>query len=555
MGRWVWVACIVALILSACASRQPTLPARPNILLVVFEDLSPRIRALGDPVATTPVLDAFAAEAMQFTAAFTTAGVCAPSRSALITGVHQQTLGTGHMRTRSPVPGLTGGGPIEYDAVPPPAVRAFPELLRAAGYYTSNNGKTDYQFGEPFLIWDDARAPHPWRERDPQQPFFAMVNIMTTHESYLWPTDGASDSPLATLVRQRNLRDLAGKQPVTDPATVPVPPYLPDTPAVRADIARQYDNQHFSERQLARLLAELEEDGLDRNTIVVVTTDHGDGLPRMKRSLYDSGLHVPLLVRFPDGRGAGRRSDALVSFVDLAPTLLSLAGVPVPGYVQGQVAFGPRTAPERRYIYAAMDRHDALPDRQRAVRDRRYKYILNHQPERPFFRRLAFREQLPTMQEIWQAAAAGTAPDSLRRLLEAPRPAEELYDTRRDPDEVRNLAADPAHRKTLERLRAAQLAFLARVGDRAAVPEAEMIAAMWPGLQQPRTAAPKLRVADGQVVLSCATAGAAIGYRIGGTRRWQVYTAPFAVPSGALLEARAQRYGYAVSEQAVLEVP
>lgn len=555
MDRLVWIACMAALALSACASKPSTLPARPNILLVVFEDLSPRIRALGDPVATTPVLDAFAAEAVQFTAAFATSGVCAPSRSALMTGVHQQGLGTGHMRTRSPVPSLKGGGPIEYDAVPPAAVRAFPELLRAAGYYTSNNGKTDYQFGQPFLIWDDVRAAHPWRERDQQQPFFAMVNIMTTHESYLWPTDVASDSPLATFVRQRNVRDLAGKQAVTDPATVSVPPYLPDTPAVRADIARQYDNQHFSERQLARLLQELKEDGLDTRTIVVVTTDHGDGLPRMKRSLYDSGLHVPLLVRFPDGRGAGHRSDRLVSFVDLAPTLLSLAGLPVPGYVQGQVAFGPRAAPERRYVYAALDRHDALPDRQRAVRDRRYKYILNHQPEHPFFRRLAFREQLPTMQEIWRADASGTAPDSLRRLLRAPRPMEELYDTRRDPDEVRNLAADPAHRKTLERLRAAQRSFVARVGDRAAVPEAEMVAAMWPGLQQPQTAAPELRVAGGEVVLSCATAGAAIGYRIAGDRRWEVYTAPFAAPTGSALEVQAQRYGYAVSERAVHRVP
>lgn len=231
---------------------------RPNIVLIMFEDMGPRIGAFGDKIAQTPVLDEFAAQAVRYPNTFTTAGVCAPSRSSLITGVHQQTLGTQHMRTNSPVPQLTGGGPVEYEAVPPPAAKAFPELLRAAGYYTTNDGKTDYQFGNPFTVWDANGPEASWADRKDGQPFFAMFNPQQTHESYIWPEDRESDNPLVNLVTQRNKTELASKVRITDPADVIVPPYLPDTPVVRADIARHYDNIAFAERRVGEIMQKLE---------------------------------------------------------------------------------------------------------------------------------------------------------------------------------------------------------------------------------------------------------------------------------------------------------
>ena len=355
--------------------------ARPNILLIVAEDLGNRVGAFGDIVAQTPAIDALAAEGTRFTNVFAAAGVCAPNRSAIITGVHPQSMGTQHMRTST----------RNYQAVPPPEIKAFPELLRRAGYATANVAKTDYQFGEPFTLWDvnenDFRAPPDlavWRKLPQGQPFFAMINLMSTHESQLATpqTQGAGRYadfiPLVVAQRQQQV------EAVTDPALVTVPPYYPDTPQVRTSIAQHYDNVHFMDGQTAQILANLAADKLHDKTIVIWTTDHGDGLPRAKRSVYDSGLHVPFVVRFPDARGAGGVDTRLVSMVDLAPTILPLAGAALPDFIQGRNVLAPDAQP-RHYVFAGRDRMDNVPDWVRAARDTRYKYIRNKQPDVAYF--------------------------------------------------------------------------------------------------------------------------------------------------------------------------
>lgn len=541
---------------AASSVAQPTagVDARPNFLFVVFEDLSPRIGAYGDTVADTPVLDAFAAQAVLYTHAFTTAGVCAPSRAALMMGLPQQAVGAQHMRTTQGAP-RPGADPLPYLAVPPPHVKAFPELLRAAGYTTTNNFKTDYQLGfglhaGPFTIWDENRAAHPWRGREPGRPFFAMVNIMQTHESYLFdpkqiePDDHPFAPTAIGMVRawQRQAPDR------TDPAAVTVPAFLPDTPEVRRDIARQYDNLHFAERELGRLLDELEQDGLVENTVVVVTSDHGDGLPRAKRSLYDSGLRVPLMVRLPgSGLSRGTRTDELVSFLDLAPTFLSLAGAAVPGWMQGRVFLGEGVGPERGYIHAALDRHDEVPDRQRAVRDARWKYIRNLEPHRPFFRPLGFRDLLGSMRTLWRGHEDGTLPPPVAQYFAADRPSEELYDTWTDPDEVDNLVERSEHAAELARLRRAYDRHAQRVVDGSATEELVMVQHMWGGLEQPSTATPVATAVGSLQSLVCPTEGASIGYRIDGGP-WRLYTRPFEVQAGALVEAKAVRYGFRESD-------
>ena len=252
--------------------------------------MSPRLGAYGDAVARTPILDRFAKESVRYTNAFTTAPVCAPSRAAIITGMYQTAIGAQHMRTTEDrVPELPG----PYLAVPPFYVKAFPEYLRAAGYYTTNRAKTDYQFGVPFTIWDDLGRTAHWRNRpDKSQPFFSVFNIEVTHESQIFPS-----SPART-----------GKPLVTDPATLQVPPYYPDTPLVRQELARMYDNIADMDARVGEILKELEEDGLADNTIVFYWSDHGDGVPRAKRSLYDSGLRVPLMIRWPKSLGIVRGS-------------------------------------------------------------------------------------------------------------------------------------------------------------------------------------------------------------------------------------------------------
>ena len=316
--------------------------------------------------------------------------------------------------------------------MPPFYVKAFPEYLRAAGYYTSNRAKTDYQFGTPFTIWDDLGAQAHWRNRaDKSQPFFSVFNLEITHESRIFPSSPARK----------------GKPLVTDAAKIKVPPYYPDTPAVREELARMYDNIADMDGQVAEILRQLEEDGLADNTIVFYWSDHGDGVPRAKRSLYDSGLRVPLMIRIPPRLGAfaapGTVSDELVSFIDLAPTVLALAGLGVPAHMQGRVLVGPAKGPAPAYVFAARDRMDAEYDMMRSARDARFLYIRNFSPELPYAGHIIYRNQSAIMQEWLRMQAEGELTGPAALWMRTSRPPEELYDVRRDPHQIENIAADP----------------------------------------------------------------------------------------------------------------
>jgi N-sulfoglucosamine sulfohydrolase len=533
----------------AAAAQTPARPpTRPNFVWISTEDMSPRLGAYGDALARTPTLDGLAKQAVRYSNAFTTAPVCAPSRAAIITGVHQNAIGAQHMRTtENRVPELPG----PYLAVPPFNVKAFPEYLRAAGYFTSNRAKTDYQFGEPFTIWDDQGPKAHWRNRrDKSQPFFSVFNIGVTHESQIFPSSPARK----------------GKPLVTDPAKVQVPPYYPDTPLVREELARVYDNIADMDAQVGQILKQLDEDGLSQTTTVFYWSDHGDGVPRAKRSLYDSGLHVPLMIR-GHGLGAGLVSEGLVSFVDLAPTLLALAGLEVPTHMQGRVFAGEKSAPERDYVFAARDRMDIEYDMMRSARDKRFLYIRNFQPELPYAGHVIYRNQSNIMQEWFRLQAAGTLTGPAALWMRTSRPVEELYDTHADPHQVDNLAAKPAHRQTLERMRLAVTDWMTRTGDQGVINEAEMIQRMWPGGVQPETAQPYIvprRTTDApdrpetrsftepmEVVIYVPTQGASIGYTSeeGPNPRWRLYTGPILVDRPMTLRAKAIRYGYKESAE------
>lgn len=532
---------------------------RPNILFLVAEDMSARVGAFGDPVAVTPHLDALAAEGVRYPNTFTTAGVCAPSRAALVTGVHQISLGAQHMRASS----APGGG---YRAVPPPRVKAFPERLRAAGYYTFTALKLDYQFSGvfpesgPFTIWDAEDGGALWRGADEGQPWFGMLNYLETHESGLFQPLGHRPHSFVHLVMQVARAWQYGIPEAVGPVAleaVLLPPYLPDTPAVRADLARHYQNIQQMDAAVGEVLGRLEEEGLADSTIVVWTTDHGDGLPRAKRELYDSGLRVPMIVRWPEahrpeGAEPGAVDERLVSFVDIAPTFLSLAGASVPDELPGR-SFAEPEAPRREYVFASRDRIDEVDDRQRAVRDARWKYIRSWHPEVPGGHPLAYRDNIEMVRELHALHASGELTVDEERWFE-PFGGERLFDTETDPHELHDLSAVPEYAAVLARMRGALSDWLTRTPDWSETPEREMVARFEAAGSLEETAAPVIQVAEGRVQLACTTVGASLGYRIDGGP-WQLYTGPFAARSGSTVSAKAVRYGWDESAETATHMP
>jgi len=525
---------------------------RPNILLLMAEDLSPRVGAFGDPVAVTPNLDRLAEEGVRYTKVFAAAGVCAPSRAAFILGMHQVTTGSQHMRTST-----RPAGP--YFAVPPENIRAFPELLRREGYYTYTDTKLDYQFSGvfagtgPFTIWDAEEVEsRGWRDRDAGQPFFGWRNLLITHESGVFPPLGNwPHSRRHFMMQLYRWWRLGTVEQVVSPDDVILPPYYPDTSTARDDLARHYNNIAVMDQQIGTILQRLEQDGLADSTIVIWTTDHGDGLPRAKRELHDSGIRIPMIVRWPahlrpEGAQPGTVDKRLISAVDFAPTILAIAGAEIPEYLPG-ISF---TDSEREYVFASRDRIDAILDRQRSVRSGRYRYIRSWHPDLAEGHELAFRDNIPMVREMRDLFEAGQLNKDQARWFE-PAGEERLYDLERDPHELKDLAQDPAHGSVLQRLRKALDEYRAKTGDLSSITETEMVDRFqtWP--EQPRTAPPTVQIEDCTLTLAPATIGSSIGYRVQGDR-WRLYTVPLDHCDTPVEEAKAVRYGWQASESVAI---
>jgi len=539
---------VVSLASSVLAADKP----RPNILLLVAEDMSSKVGAFGDKIAVTPHLDRLAQEGVRYTQVFATAGVCAPSRAAIITGVSQVELGAHHMRTSSYTQS-------PYRSVPAANIKAFPELLRAEGYYTYTDKKLDYQFSGtgsssgPFTIWSDEGLGTHWRNRKGGEPFFGMVNFMVTHESGLFRRPSLSANLSLLSLQLLHSYYQWGEPEVVLAEDVELPPYYPDTALIRKDIARHYNNIHIMDKQVGAIIQQLKDDGLDDNTIVIWTTDHGDGLPRSKREVYDSGIKVPMIIRWPEqyrpaGVEVGAFDHRLVSFLDLAPTIMDLAGVETPDFMRGNVFAGTNKDNEPSYIYAAKDRMIEVEDRQRAVRDKRFKYIRNYHPENPGAEPLAFRDNLDMMQELWRYHHADKLKGVQKTWFE-PRAAEELYDTHQDSHEVHNLASDPLYENELARLRTALDQWLQVTDDQGEIAEIDMAQQFWPEARQPQTELPTV-IYDkerSQLHLSEATTGASIGYRKN-EGAWKVYRHAVRIEPHDSVEIKSVRYGWKESE-------
>jgi N-sulfoglucosamine sulfohydrolase len=527
---------------------------RPNILWISTEDINPDLGCYGDTYAVTPNIDKLAAEGIRYTNVFSHAGVCAPTRSGIITGMYPTTIGTHHMRCKG---------------VPPAYVKCFSEYLRAAGYYCTNNVKTDYQFDPPPSAWDESSRKAHWRNRGENQPFFAIFNFTTTHESQ---------------IRNRSkgmLKRLASLKPHEkhDPAKAVLPPYYPDTPIVRKDWAQYYDIITLMDKQVADVLKQLEEDGLAEDTIVWFWGDHGRGLPRAKRWIYDSGLRIPLIIRIPqkwrklalpgnpNAVKPGTVNDDLIAFIDFAPTMLSITGVKIPEHIQGRAFLGSQKARPRDYIYAARDRMDEAYDLIRAVRDKRYKYIRNYMWYVTRGQDINYMNQMPTMQEMRRLNAEGKLKGPQKQYFEETKPVEELYDIVADPHEVKNLADDPKYKSVLERMRQVHAKWVRQTSDIGLTPEPEFDEMKRPGGVYQKTAEPAFWSSKWQpgtsdqtarrITIACPTPGASIVYRITGDDdtqpSWRLYTKSIWLAPDRILHAKACRIGFKDSNEVRLK--
>ncbi len=518
---------------------------RPNILWISFEDTNPFYGCYGDKVARTPNLDKFAAEGCIWSNAFSTAGVCAPARSAVITGMYPSSIGTHHMRTKHTNP-VAPELPTPYSAVPPHYVKCFSEYLRAEGYYCTNNEKTDYQFDPPFTAWDELGPKAHWRNRKQKdQPFFAVFNPTRTHESGMW---------------RKNCPEHK-----FDPAKIKLPPYFPDTLEVRESMARMYTNIELSDAYFGELLKQLEEDGLAENTIVFHWSDHGP-MPRGKRWPYDSGIRVPMIIRWPGKIRKGTISKQLVSTIDLGPTVLSLTGIDVPAHMQGQAFLGEQKKAPRKYVFASRDRYDESYDMVRALRDSRFKYIRNYHPELPYNIWVPYLNRHPIMQEMWKLHAEGKLEGSQKLLFQDKRPVEELYDIQKDPWEINNLAGNPKYKKELDRLGKALSRWMDEICDLGEIDETVMVRNWYPNGVQPETAAPVFVPINAEspgvdhalqeielkapvlLQIYCATQGASIGYTFdeSASPAWDLYSGPLRLTKRGrtTIRAKAIRIGY-----------
>lgn len=439
----------------AFAAGEAVEGSRPNILWVTSEDNSYHwIGCYGNKDAETPNIDQLAADGIRYRYAYSNAAVCAVARNTLILGRYACSTGTHNMRSRYPVPS---------------SFRTYPSFLRDAGYYCVNRSKTDYNFRtDDKSHWDECSSKAHWKNRSEGQPFFAVFNTTISHESSLFQkkTEG---------YRQKGTIPAT---PSRDPASVKLPPHYPDTPEIRQDWVTYMDIVTAMDRQIGDWLAELDDEGVRDNTIIFYYSDHGGILPRAKRYINDTGTRVPMVVSFPKKwqhlapAESGTVSDRPVAFIDLPPTVFSLAGVEIPEQFQGRAFAGKAAVEKEPYAFLFGQRFDSRMLRfVRAVTDGKYRYIRNFHPHRHRGILAGYPHGQVGWQSLFRLKQAGKLNDVQSAYWSIPQPVEELYHTEKDPWELKNLANDPKHQKRLARMREATLDKMREIGDTGLVPE------------------------------------------------------------------------------------
>ena len=517
-----------------------------NVIWISCEDMGPVLGTYGVNEISTPNIDKLAEQGVKYTNAYSTVGVCAPSRFSIITGMYPARLGAHNMRTGSfytykdpdkltfrqnkGVKDKTGENVPEYEVVTPANIKVFTEYLRNENYYCVNNNKCDYQFNPPFTAWDEVSGNVSYKDRPLNTPFFYVKNLMVTHESRIW---------------------LRKDEPITvDKNILKIPAYYPDIPEVRNDIAIKYSNIQEMDRQVGEIISDLEQDNLLNKTIIFFWSDHGGNLLRQKRAVGNSGLKVPLIVRFPDGYRSGEEDDRIVSLMDLGPTTMSILGIKPPSFLDGKAFLGKFETKPRSYAFGSADRFDESTDMQRSVIDGRYVYIKNFMPELPLIYRNKYREQVSMNKKIIQMSNDNELKGDSKYIFMKTKQIEELYDLKYDPYEVKNIANNPEYNDKLIELRDALKSWQNEIDDKGFTNESELINEFWPNMIQPLTMPVKITVLDNIISLKCDTDGASIGYQTGsqiGSQNWNLYNKPFNLFPNQKLAVRAIKIGYKAS--------
>jgi arylsulfatase A-like enzyme len=442
-GRWEGILKTVLIMLLVatlygCDGQTLEDSSQPNILSITSEDNSPILGVYGDEYAETPNIDRLADRGSVYENAYATTPVCAPARFTLITGTYANRMGTENMRSTYPIP---------------PDIQFFPKYLQEAGYHTTNNQKKDYNTVDQPEAWDVSSGEAHYRDRDEGQPFFHVRNIFVSHESSL-------HDPIDTLIH--------------DPEQAPVPPYHPETEAIKKDWAHYYDEVTRMDEQVGEILDELKESGEAENTIVFYYGDHGGAVPGSKRFMNQRGLQVPLIVYIPPKyehlAPDEKRTDRLVSFVDFPATVLSLVGIEPPEYMDGKPFLGKYAEEPREYVHTYRGRMDERYDLVRAVHDKDMLYVRNYMPQRIYGQHLWYLWRAPTMQSWEEEYQKGNLNEIQRRFFEE-KPAEELYNLAEDPYTVHNLAQNPEYQDDLKRLRNANKEWIRNKNDLGFIPE------------------------------------------------------------------------------------
>lgn len=526
-------------ILIGCEDKKvdsSTYQTRPNIIWLVAEDQSPDwFPMYGDSTVSLPHLEALSKDGITFTNAVAPVPVCAPARSAMITGMYPTTLGTHNMRTYNAYsrgenePSL---GLPSYSPIVPEGVKMFTEYLRKQGYYTSNGPKEDYNFQRTDAAWDASSKDHHWRNREEGQPFFSVFNFSVCHESQVWAR--TNDSLFVS------------------PDEVRVPPFFPDNEVIRHDLAVNYSNLVRLDKQIGEIITALKEDGLYENTIIFFYGDHGGPFPRYKRALYDTGLKVPMVIKFPRGQQAGTYDERIISFIDLAPTVLSLAGIAPPKVMQGVAHFGAfKLKNTPKVSHHSSDRFDEIYDRRRAVRSARFKYIKNFNTEVSRALPVSYREQMAMMKEMRRLDSINELSDLPSIWMHPTKPMEEFYDLQNDPNELNNIAGNKEYQDSLHYYRDLLKSWIKKSKDLGEVSEKELVS-RWLKKGRPQQL-PELEMQqtpEGLVLISTKK-DATIVWRALGDSTWNIYTEPLS--KEAAYEAKAERIGYTDSEVLIID--
>ncbi len=524
---------ILLIIAGSCAEpssrvSEKTVPG-PDIICITVEDTGPMFECYGDSTVPTPAINELARDGILFANMFAVAGIAGPNQACLYTGLYPTSFGAGNSPVN--IKGLPDHIP-PYQAVPPAGIKCFTEYLRERGYYCTTNMKTE-AFRLPLTAFDTV-GNAAWKNCPPGMPVFSLINIPVTHESEIW---SRSNDTLAV-----------------SPGDVPLPPYYPDYLAIRKDVARAYTNIAALDRQVGKIINKLKKDGLYENAVILFFSFNGGPLPRQKREIYDSGIKVPLIIHLPGGKQGGSVNSELVSMIDLAPVILSLTGTDIPDYMQGRAFLGNEKSPPADYVYAARDRIGDSKDTRRALRNKKFKYIRNYEPEKACYQNIEYRNQMDLMKELLYLKNTNRLNrDQLYWFRETKQP-DELYDITSDPYELDNLAEDPAYFDTIKLLRRRQEAWMGTIGDKGLIPEKKVVWSMWPEGIQPVTSAPVFALKNHQISFSSSTPGASIAYIINKHtpspyKRWHLYTGAVKIPRGDTLTAVAVRIGYKNSEE------